>query len=93
MKALLPALFLGLLTFSTGTFPGGATFAGASLTQAAALAFCLAAAASWRDPLGLGTRGRWLPLALVLVVAASWWASPVERAGRVGLLLLPAFLL
>ncbi|MGB5999168.1 MAG: O-antigen ligase family protein, partial [Thermoanaerobaculia bacterium] len=39
------------------------------------------------------TRGRWLPLALVLVVAASWWASPVERAGRVGLVLLPAFLL
>jgi O-antigen ligase len=93
VKTLLPALFLGLLTFSTGTFPGGATFAGASLTQAAALAFCLVAAASWRDPLGLGTRGRWLPLALVLVVAASWWASPVERAGRVGLLLLPAFLL
>jgi O-antigen ligase len=93
VKALLPALFLGTLTLSTGTFPGGATFGGASLTQAATLAFCLLAAVSWPDPLGLGSKGRWLPLALVLVVAASWWASPVERAGRVGLLLLPAFLL
>ena len=30
---------------------------------------------------------------MVLAVAVSWWISPVERAGRVGLLLLPAFLL
>lgn len=93
MKPLFPALYLGLLTLATGTFPGGATFAGASLTQLATLAFCLAAAACWRDPFALGEKGRWLPLALLLAVALSWLLSPVERAGRVGLLLLPAFLL
>lgn len=58
----------------------------------------LLAAALWAglpglDPLRLGRAGRLLPLALLIAVAASAWASPVPRAGRTALLLLPAFLL
>ena len=48
---------------------------------------------AWRDPLELGAAGRWLPPALLVAVALSWWTSPVPRAGRVGLVLLPALLL
>jgi O-antigen ligase len=43
--------------------------------------------------LELGRAGRLLPLALWLAAAASWWLSPVRRAGTTGLVLLPAFLL
>lgn len=45
------------------------------------------------DPLRLGRAGRWCLVALLVTVVASWWASPVPRAGRVGVVLLPAFLL
>lgn len=93
MKPLLPVLFLALLTFWSGTFAGGASFSGAVSAQAAVLAFCLLGAGRWWDPLALGRGGRWAVPGLVLVVAASWWMSPVPRAGLVALLLLPGFLL
>lgn len=44
------------------------------------------------DPLDLGPGGLHLLGALLAVVALSWWLSPVPRAGLVGALLLPAFL-
>ncbi len=44
------------------------------------------------DPLRLGRAGRLLPAALWLAAVGSAVASPVPRAGRLGLLLLPAFL-
>jgi|GEM_PF-596509 len=44
------------------------------------------------DPLALGPAGRLLPAALLATVALAWWTSPVPRAGRVGLVLLPALL-
>jgi len=93
MKALLPALFLGILTFWSGTFAGGATFSGAVSAHAVILAFCLLGAARWRDPLGLGSYGKWLLPALLVALGAGWWLGPVPRAGIVGLVLLPAFLL
>ena len=45
------------------------------------------------DPLGLGGGGRFLLPALLAAVGLAWWTSPVPRAGRVGLVLLPALLL
>lgn len=93
MKPLLPVLLLAALTLWSGTFAGGATFSGAVTAHAAVLGFCLLGAGRWRDPLDLGRVGRWLVPALLVAVAASWWLGPVRRAGAVGLVLLPAFVL
>ena len=90
---LLPALLLACFAFWCGTFPGGAAFPAGPAGQGLVLAAALLGAAGWRDPLGLGRAGRWLVLALLAAVALSLWTSPVARAGRVGLCLLPAFLL
>jgi O-Antigen ligase len=90
---LLPAALLLLFGLWSGTFTGGATALGAGCGQAALLGASLLAAGYWIDPLRLGRAGRWVPLALWVALAASAWASPVARAGRVGLILLPAFLL
>jgi O-antigen ligase len=92
----LPALLLALLASWCGTLQGGATAAGGTAAVALLLAMSATTATTgtpWRDPLALGRAGRLLPLALWLWVALSWWASPVRRAGTVGLILLPAFLL
>jgi hypothetical protein len=89
---LLPALLVALFAGWCGTLPGAAGAWGAAAGQAAAIGAALAGARSW-DPLRLGRAGRLLPAALLVAVLASWWASPVERAGRVGVLLLPACLL
>jgi tetratricopeptide (TPR) repeat protein len=104
--ALLPVTLVALLTFWAGTFAGAATPAGALFHQTALLAASLLAATALPprgprgglaalppDPLRLGGRGRWLPVALVAAVGVATWASPVSRAGRVGLVLLPAYLL
>jgi O-Antigen ligase len=93
MARFIPALTLALLAAWCGTLHGGATAAGSTAAALALLAVLLILGAPWRDPLALGRAGRLLPLALWLAVALSWWASPVRRAGTVGLLLLPAFLL
>lgn len=94
--AFLPPLLLLLFGAWAGTFAAGATFAGSATGQAVLLGTVVGAAA--RDPYrfdlwGLGRAGRWWLPALGIAAVASWWASPVPRAGRVGLLLLPAFLL
>lgn len=92
LLSLLPALLLALLSFWSGTFA-----AGAGGWAAAAGYGALLGAAVWggggRDPLRAGLGGELLTLALLFSVAVSWWVSPVARAGRVGLLLLPAVLL
>ncbi len=85
-------MLLGLTALWSGTFPGAARWPGAVATQAGVLAFALLGAAAWRDPWRLG-RGRWLLAACWLAAALSWALSPVERAGRVGLVLGPAFVL
>lgn len=90
--ALLPVGLLALTVFWSGTFPGAATASGALAHQVAVLAFCLLAP-NLRDPLDLGTNGRLLLVAALVVTATSWWLSPVSRAGVVGLTLLPAYLL
>ncbi len=90
---LLPPLLLACFVFWSGTFPGAAAFPSAPVGQALVLAAALLGAAAWRDPLRLGGAGRWLLGALLAAVALSLWASPVARAGRVGVVLLPAFLL
>lgn len=91
--ALLPAAGLAVIGGWAGTMAGGATAAGAAAVEALALAGAAAATSAWRDPLRLGRRGRLLVWALLLLAAASVWASPVPRAGRLALTLLPAFLL
>lgn len=90
---LLPALLLACFAFWSGTFPGAAAFPSGPAGQVLVLAAALLGAAGWRDPLGLGKSGRWLVAALLAAVALSLWASPVARAGRVGVWLLPAYLL
>lgn len=90
---LLPALLLACFAFWSGTFPGAATFPAGPVGQGLVLAAALLGAAAWRDPLRLGPAGRWLVAALVAAVVLSLAISPVGRAGRVGLLLLPAYLL
>ncbi len=91
--SLLPALLLACFAFWCGTFPGSAAFPAAPAGEGLVLVAALVGAARWRDPLGLGRAGRWLVAALIAASALSLWASPVARAGRVGLCVLPAYLL
>ena len=98
MEGLLPALLLGLFGGWAGTWIGGAGWAGSSAGDAALLALVLGcggrvAGMARADPLQLGRSGRLLPWALWGAVLASLLASPVPRAGRVGVLLLPVYLL
>src|SRR6476646_3891026 len=92
MLALLPALLAALFGAWCGTLSGGATAAGAAAAALALLGTLVAAGVPLPDPLRLGRAGRLLPPALGLAAAGSAWASPAARAGWVGLLLLPAFL-
>ncbi len=105
--ALAPALLVLLFASWCGTFgnwsgglaggsPAAAAVAGQLLVILAGL-YGVAAApriggAAWWDPWRLGRSGRFLPFALLAAVALAWAASPVPRAGRVGVILLPAFL-
>jgi hypothetical protein len=93
MLALLPAVLVAILTLWAGNFSGAATATGALITQAGILGFCLLGIREAPDPLRLGLAGRWLLPALLGLMIVSWWSSPVSRAGTLGLLLLPAFLL
>jgi len=98
--ALLAPALLTLFGVWAGTFYGGAGWAGSVTGQVVLLALAL----GWGtrpgteldplrlDPLRLGRAGRWWLAALMATAVASWWVSPVPRAGRVGLLLLPAYL-
>jgi hypothetical protein len=90
--AFLPALLAALFGVWCGTLSGGATAAGATASALALLGTVTAVGFPLPDPLRLGSAGRWLPAALWIAAAGSAFASPVPRAGRVGLLLLPAFL-
>lgn len=92
MARLLPPLLLALFGAWCGTFAGGATAWGSAVGLAALAAALLWIGSPWRDPLRLGFAGSLLPLALWIAAAASLWASAVPRAGRMGVLLLPAFL-
>ena len=91
--ALAPSVALAVVGGWAGTFEGGAAASGAATLHAVLLIAALAVAGSWRDPLLLGRRGRFLPAALWVLVAASCWASPVSRAGWVAVATLPAWLL
>ena len=88
---LLPVLPAALLLFTAGW---AGTFQAPLAGPAPGLAFlALAVLASlakgpWWDPLGLGRWGWSLP-GLGLVILVSLWASPVPRAGRLGLAALP----
>lgn len=90
---LLPPLLLALFAGWCGTFSSGATAPAASLGFLALLAAVGAGGGGFRDALRLGGRAAWLPLLLGLAVAASLAQSPVPRAGRAVILLLPAFYL
>lgn len=106
VAALAPALLAFLFASWCGTFgnwsgglAGGATgvaAAGGQLLVILAGAYGAAGGgrkgAAWWDPWRLGRSGRLLLPALAAAVALAWATSPVPRAGRVGLVLLPAFL-
>src|SRR5258708_20750862 len=92
MAGLLPALLLALFGAWCGTFAWGATARASTAAAVLLLATLSAVGAPWRAALGLGTAGQLLPAALWIAAAASLWASPVPRAGRVAVLLLPVFL-
>ena len=89
---LLPAVLLLAFAGYCGTFDRGASFSGAAL--AALLAIGVATWGRWGDldPLRLGAWGRLLPVGLWLTLLAGTFLSPVPRAGRVAIALLPAFL-
>ena len=91
MSGLLPPLLLALFGAWCGTFAWGPSSPASIAAALALLGTLLWIAPSWRDPLRLGSSGRLLPLSLWIALAASAWASPVSRAGRVAVLLLPAF--
>ncbi len=93
LRATLPALVVALLALWSGTFSGAATFSGATATQIAILGFCALGVREVQDPLRIGPKARWLLAMLLGAVVLSWWLSPVARAGRTGLILLPAFFL
>ncbi len=90
--SLAPALLLALFGAWCGTFAWGATAAASATAMISLLGILFWIGAPWRDPLRLGSVGRLLPAGLWIAAAASAWASPVPRAGRVAVLLLPAFL-
>ncbi len=91
MAGLAPSLLLALFGAWCGTFWGVSSPAGmAAAVSLLGLVFWIGS--PWRDPLRLGPAGRLLPVALWIAVAASAFASPVSRAGWVGVLFLPAFL-
>ncbi len=96
--AYLPALLLGIFGGWAGTWVGGAGWAGSAAGDAVLLGLALGcggmvAGLEIGDPLRLGRAGRLLPAALWGAALASLLASPVPRAGRVGILLLPLYLL
>lgn len=93
MKPLLPAALVAVFASFCGTLSGGATATGSAVAVGSLLLFALAGLPDWRDPWGLGASGRWLPVAAAGAVVASWWASPVSRAGLLVVVLLPALYL
>jgi O-antigen ligase len=92
LVSLAPALLLALFGAWCGTFAWGATSAASATGAVSLLGMLFWIGAPWRDPLRLGAAGWLLPAGLWIATAASAWASPVPRAGRVAVLLLPAFL-
>jgi O-antigen ligase len=92
MARFAPVLLLALSAAWCGTLAGGATFAGSAVCALSLLGLLAWIGTPWRDPLRLGRGGRWLPVVLWAFAAVSAAASPVPRAGIVGLVLLPAFL-
>ncbi len=89
----LPAALVLLFSGWSGTFAVGARGEWALAGHLALLLFVGAYGRAWPDPLGLGRRGGVLLAALAVTLAASYLTSPVPRAGWLGLILLPAFLL
>lgn len=90
---LAPVLVTALFVAGFGTFPNGATAWGAGLGTLTLLAMAGLAREYGQDPLRLGRYGRWLPLAVWLAVGTSVAVSTVPRAGWVGWILLPSYLL
>src|SRR5512143_2629979 len=93
LRSLLPAALLAAFAFACGTFSGAAAWPWGTVGQAALLACAVAGLGAAGDPLRLGRARRWLAPALLAALAASLAFSPVPRAGRVALALLPAFVL
>ncbi len=89
----LPAALLLLFSGGAGTFITGAEAQWAIAGHLVVLIFVSTLGSLWPDPLRLGRIGNLLLVALALSVLASHLTSPVTRAGRLGILLLPAFLM
>lgn len=90
---LVPAALLLLSASWSGTFQAPLSSIGVAMGHGALFGVALLGLPRWRDPLGMGRFGNGLLLAAIGLSALSWWSSPVPRAGTLGMLLLPAFLL
>jgi hypothetical protein len=88
----IPAVLLVLFAGFCGTFDRGASFAAALVAVGVLLG--VAGWTSWGglDPLRLGRLGRFVPIGLCAALVAGVATSPLPRAGRVAIVLLPAFL-
>ena len=93
MYGLLPPLLLALFGAWCGTFAWGPSWPASAAAALALLGSCSGSRPPGATPCGWAPTGRLLPWALWIALAASGWASPVPRAGWLGVVLLPAFLL
>ncbi|MCB9378434.1 MAG: O-antigen ligase family protein [Holophagales bacterium] len=89
---LAPGFLLLLFAGWCGTFQGAASWPEGAIGRFVLLA-AAALAVGIGDPLRLGRSGRWVLWAAVATAFASAWASPVPRAARTAVALLPALLL
>jgi hypothetical protein len=92
LVALLPAALLAVFAFACGGFASAASWPSGPAGAALLLALGAAGVREVVDPLRLG-RARWLVPALWGAVALAVALSPVPRAGRTALVLLPTLLL
>jgi hypothetical protein len=97
LLALLFAVWCGNLWYGAAAMPAIVGYALVLASGAVLLAVRRGGAsggARWlADPWRLGFPGLLLPWALLAAAGLALWASPVARAGRVGVVLLPAWLL
>ena len=90
---LVPVVVVLAFAVGLGGFHAGVDARAALAGQGILLALAAMSAGGWRDPLRLSP-GSWRLLALAgMTLLLSWYQSPVPRAGRTALLMLPALVL
>lgn len=93
MRAFLPATLLLSSAFWTGNFQAPLWPEAVLFGHLLLIAVVVLLPGSWRDPLSLGNRARWLLLAATIWIVVGVLWSPVRRAGWLAMWLWPAFLM